>query len=170
MIKSIKSEKIDISKNNWVIHEAKIYKKNQYESKKYLKLKTNFNLEKISKLYSNLSSLNLMGLYELRKNYKKLNYSITDIDLQILKVLTYPIYLVLMTLFSALLMFKIKKIKSTTYKISIGLFFSVIIYYFNNFSLALGETERIPLIFAVITPLFLILSTNTIMIYKINEK
>ena len=44
-------------------------------------------------LFSNLSSLNFLELIELRKNYKKLNYSITDIDLQIQKIISYPLYL-----------------------------------------------------------------------------
>ena len=55
-----------------------------------LRLKTNFDLQRIKTLYSNLSSLNLIELYELRKNYKKLNYSITDIDLHLIKILLFP--------------------------------------------------------------------------------
>ena len=35
-----------------------------------------------------LSSLGLLKLFELRENYKKLNYSVTEIDLQLLKLLT----------------------------------------------------------------------------------
>ena len=170
IIKNIKSQKIDVSKNNWIVYDAKIFKKNEYKIEKILELNTNFNLKKISSLYSNLSSFNLFGLYELRKNYIKLNYSVTEIDLQILKLICYPFYLLLMTLFSALIMFRIKNIKSTTYKISIGLFFSVIIYYLNNFSQVLGSTERIPSNISVLIPLFIILIINTIMFYKINEK
>ena len=86
-------------------------------------------INRIKTLYSNLSSLNFFELYELRKNYKKLNYSITDVDLHILKKLFHFQFFNLMTIFSSLIMFNIKKIKSTTFKISIGFFFSVIIYY-----------------------------------------
>ena len=49
-------------------------------------------MKRIQNLFSNLSSLNFFELYELRKNYKKLNYSITDVNLQILKLISYPIY------------------------------------------------------------------------------
>ena len=170
IVQNIKSDKIDISKNEWIIHEAKIFNSNEYQYKKSFILNTNFNLERIQTLYSNLSSLNLLALYELRQNYKKLNYSVTEIDLQLLKLFSYPIYLVLMTIFSSLIMLNIKQINSTTYKISIGLFFSVIIYYLNNFSQVLGSTEKIPLLISVFTPLFIILIINSIMIYKVNEK
>ena len=50
---------------------------------------TNFNYKRIQSLYSNLSSLNFLGLYELRENYKKLNYSLTEIDIQLLKLISY---------------------------------------------------------------------------------
>ena len=170
VIQNIKSDKIDVSKNKWIIYEAKIFKKNEYEIKKNLEFETNFNLERIRTLYSNLSSLNILNLIELRENYKNLNYSLTEIDLQLLKLLSYPIYLVLITLFASLIMLNIKNFKGTTYKISIGLFFSVIIYYLNNFSQVLGSTEKIPLFLSVFIPLFVILIINSTMIYRVNEK
>ena len=143
---------------------------NDYSDNELLYLETNFDLERIRTLYSNLSALNLFELYELRKNYKKLNYSIIDIDIHVLKLISYPIYLFLMALFSSLIMINIKRIKNTTFKIFVGLFFSVIIYYLNNFSYVLGETERINIIFSVLLPLLILFSINISMLYKINDK
>ena len=168
--RNISSEQIDISRDEWVIHNANIINKNNYETVKKLKFKTNFDYKRIQTLYSNLSSLNFYQLYELRKNYIKLNYSITEINLQILKLLSFPIYLLLITIFSAIIMLRFKNFEGNTLKIAIGLFFSVIIYYLNNFSLVLGSTERIPEIFSIFLPLIVIASINTTMIYKINEK
>ena len=170
VIKNIKSKKIDISTKNWKIKNPRIYQLNNYVDKSEIQLKTNFDLNRIQTLYSNLSSLNLFELYELRKNYKKLKYSLTDIDLHILKLISFPIYLLLMALFSALIMLNIKKIKSTTFKIFIGLFFSVIIYYLNNFSFVLGGTERIPIIFSIITPLLFLTTISCLMLYRVNDK
>ena len=170
VIKNIKSNKIDISKNEWRIQNARIYENNNYTDQLEIKLQTNFDLDRIQSLYSNLSALNLFELYELRKNYKNLNYSITDIDLHLLKIASYPVYLLLISLFSSLIMLNIKQIKSNTFKISIGLFFSVIIYYLNNFSYVLGGTERVSLIFAISLPLLVLASFNFIMLRKINEK
>ena len=75
-----------------------------------------------------------------------------------------------MALFSSLIMLNIKKIKSSTFKIFIGLFFSVIIYYFNNFSYVLGGTERISLILSTSIPLLFLASINILMLYKVNDK
>ncbi len=170
VIRNIQSDKINISNEKWIIFDAKIYEKNNYVFVNKLNLNTNFDLERIKTLYSNLSSLNLIELYELRKNYKKLNYSITDIDIHLLKILFFPLFLLLITLFSSLIMLNIKELKGTTFKISIGLFFSVIIYYLNNFSYVLGSTEKIPIIIAVITPLLIMATINLIMLNNVNNK
>ena len=168
--RNIKSKRIDISKKNWIIYDATIYNNNNYEVKKTLNLNTNFDYKRIKSLYSNLSSLNIFQLFELRNNYKRLNYSLTEVNLQLLKLLSYPLYLLLITIFSALIMFKIKRLNTTTIKISLGLFLSVIIYYINNFFLVMGGTERISLILSVFTPLVILTLINSFMVYKINEK
>ena len=170
VIRNIKSDKTDISTNKWQILDAKIYEENDYRNKKLLYLKTNFDFKRIQTLYSNLSALGFFELYQLRENYKKLNYSTTEVDMHLSKLLSYPIFLLLITLLSSVIMLNIKQIKGTTFKISIGLFFSVIIYYLNNFSYVLGSTERVSIIFSIFVPLLILLSINCLMLYKINEK
>ena len=170
VIRNIKSHKIDITKKEWKILDAKIYKENDYSKIKILNLKTNFDVNRIQTLYSNLSSLSFFELYELKNNYKKLNYSTTEVDIYLLKLISYPIFLLMISLFSSLIMLNIKQLKGTTYKILIGLFFSVIIYYLNNFSYVLGSTERISIILAIFMPLLLLLTANFLMLYKVNEK
>ena len=170
VIRNIKSNKIDISNTQWIIQEAKIYEENDYSDRELLYLQTNFDLERIQKLYSNLTALSFVELYELRENYKKLNYSTTEVDMHLYKLLSYPIFLLFITLFSAIIMLNIKQVKGTTFKISIGLFFSVIIYYLNNFSYVLGNTERVSIIFSIFLPILILFSVNCLMLYKINEK
>ena len=170
VIRNIQSKKIDISKKQWFVFNAKIYNQNDYELIDVLKIKTNFDYKRVKTLYSNLSSLSIIQLFELKDNYKRLNYSLTEVNLQILKILAYPLYLLLITILTALIMFKIKRMDTTTFKISLGLFISVIIYYINNFFLVMGSTERIPLMFAIFTPLVILGLFNSFMVYKINEK
>ena len=168
--KNYKSNKIDISDKKWIIFDAKVYEKNNYRKEKIVNLQTNFDYKKIQSLYSNLSSLSIYDLYEMRKNYIRLNYSVTEVNLQILKIITYPIYLLMIVILSALIMLNIKQIKGNTFKITIGLFASVIIYYLNNFFYVLGSTEKINLLISVSSTLILLALTNLLMINKINEK
>tara|TARA_X000000950_G_scaffold247849_1_gene306471 strand:- start:5061 stop:6074 length:1014 start_codon:yes stop_codon:yes gene_type:complete len=170
VIRNIQSDKIDILNKEWKISNAKIYKNNDYIKKDTIKLLTNFDEKRVQTLYSILSALSFLELYELRENYKKLNYSTTDLDMHLFRLICYPFFLLLISLLSSLLMFNIKQIKGATFKISIGLFFSVVIYYLNNFSYVLGSTERISIFVSVLTPLLILLITNSLMLYKINEK
>ena len=170
VIENIQSKQIDIKEKKWIIYDATIYNTNESNFLDILEIKTNFDYKRIQTLYSNLSSLNIFQLFELRNNYNKLNYSLTEVNLQLIKIFAYPLYMLLITIFTALIMFKIRRQDSTTFKISMGLFISVIIYYINNFFLVMGSTERISLIFAVFTPLIVLGMVNSIMIYKINEK
>ena len=170
VIRNLKSDKIDISNKEWLIFNAKIYKQNNYQVKKLIKIKTNFDYKRINSLYSNLSSLNIFQLYELRENYKRLNYSLTEIDLQFLKLLSFPLFLFLITLFSSLIMLRVKRYDGSTFKITLGLFLSVIIYYANNFFFVLGSTEKLPLLIAVFFPLLGLTLLNGLMLKNINEK
>tara|TARA_B100001057_G_scaffold461588_1_gene513735 strand:+ start:2149 stop:3222 length:1074 start_codon:yes stop_codon:yes gene_type:complete len=169
VIRNLRSNKIDIKNKKWIIYDAKIYKKNIYDQINFLELNTNFNYEQIQNLFSNLSSLNMFQLIELRKNYKKLNYSLVEIDIHLLKLLSYPFYLLLMSIFASLIMFRLKRLNSATLRISIGLLVSVLIYYINNFFLVMGSTERLSVTFAIFIPLGLLMIMATQMLRKINE-
>ena len=170
LIKSIKSNKIDIKDNEWLIYDAVIFKDNRSQKNDIIKFRSNFNQKRIESLFSNLSSLSLLKLIDLRQNYKSLNYSTIDVDMQIYKVATYPLFLVIMTILSSIIMLNTKKSNSKVIKIIIGLFFSVVIYYINNFFNVMGSTEKLPLLVSIWTPIIFLTVINLIMLLNINEK
>ena len=168
--KNIQSNKIDIKNKEWIAYNVTIYENNTVTKKPILKIISNFDYKKIQSLFSNLSSLSLFELFNLKENYKSLNYSTTEVDLQLLKVISYPVYLTLMTFLSSVIMFATKHFKSSTFKISFGLFASVVIYYINNFFNVMGKTEKISLIPSIMIPLAILILINAILLYRINEK
>jgi len=170
LIRSIKSDKIDIKSNEWLIYDAAIFKDNISQKSNFLTFRSNFNQQRIESLFSNLTSLSLLKLIDLRQNYKSLNYSTVDVDMQIYKVTTYPIFLVIMTILSSIIMLNTKKSSSKVLKIIIGLFFSVVIYYINNFFNVMGATEKVPIMIAIWTPIIFLSLINIIMLVNINEK
>jgi len=170
LIKSLKSDKIDIKDNEWLIYNPTIFKDNISQKTDLIRFKSNFNQKRIESLFSNLSSLSLLKLIDLRKNYKLLNYSTVDVDIQIYKIATYPLFLVIMTILSSIIMLNTKKSSSKVLKIIIGLFFSVVIYYINNFFNVMGSTEKLPLMVSIWTPIIFLSLINLIMLVNINEK
>ena len=99
-----------------------------------------------------------------------MNYSTIDVNIQIQKIISYPIYLMIMTIFSSIIMLNSKKLKSNTLKISVGLFLCVVIYYFNNLFIILGSTEKINYIMSVWTPLLFLTFITMLSVSRINEK
>ena len=170
LIRSLKSDKIDIRNKEWLIYDATIFEDNISKKVDLIKFNSNFDQNRMESLFSNLSSLSLLKLIDLRNNYKSLNYSTTDVEIQIYKVATYPLLLVLMTILSSIIMFNTKKTNSKIIKIIIGLFFSIAIYYINNLFNVMGATEKIPLIVSIWTPIISLGLINLIMIVNINEK
>ena len=170
VLRNIQSKRINIKDKEWIAYDAKVYIGNIRTEHSNLIISSNFDYKRIQSLFSNLSSLSLIELYELKDNYKSLNYSTTDVDLQILSIISYPIYLMLMTILSAIIMFNTKQFKSSTLKISLGLFASVIIYYINNFFNVMGKTEKISLEISIWLPMIILILINSILLSKINEK
>ena len=166
----IQSNKVDISSNKWKLSNPTILKGNQKEVLNEMELQSNFNLQKINSLFSNLSSLTMLELLNLRKSYISLHYSIIDIDSHLYSVGSYPIYLTLITIFAGIIMFHIGYQKNSFFKITLGIFLSVIIYYVNYFSIVLGTNEKIPLIVSIFLPFIILTIINFTFIIKLNEK
>ena len=170
VIRHIQSDKINIKKNNWILFESKIFENDSLVKKKTINIYSNFNYERIQSLFSNLSSLSIIELFELKKNYQLLNYSTTEVDLQLNKLFSYPFFLLLMTILSSIIMFNTKNFNSNIAKISTGLLLSVIIYYINNFFFVMGKSEKISIPISIWIPLLFLVISNLLMSRKINEK
>ena len=168
--KNIKSDKVNIKNNLWLAYDAKVFQNGTSNTFEVYKINSNFNYKKIQSLFSNLSSLSLIELFDLKKNYMTLNYSTTEVDLQLQKLISYPIYLTLMTILSSIIMFGTKNLTSSTFKISFGLFASVIIYYMNNFFNVLGKTEKLSIYLSIWIPILLLFIICLSLSFKVNEK
>ena len=170
LINTIIAEKANIIKKDWILNNVKIYsdEKNtrNYNSYKY---SSSFNSEIISNLYSNLNSLNILQLIELKKNYKSIGYSVTEVNLHLNKIYSMPMFYILMTILGFIIINKLKRIKSKFFIISIGIFISVIIYYLNYFSSLLGNNGVLPIYLSVWIPLLIMFLICNIGLLRINE-
>ena len=170
ILEILQSKKVNIISKKWTLFNPILSKNNSQSTLNKIILESNFDIKRINSLFSNLSSLSIIDLINLRNSYVSLNYSVTDIDSHLLKIATYPIYLTLVTIFSAIIMFNIGYQKNTFFKIMIGILLSVVIYYINNFLSVLGTNEKIPLVLSIFLPLILLSILNFISIIKLNEK
>ncbi len=168
--RTIISSEANIYEKSWLLKNVKIYssdKKTQLFSK--YKYQSSFDGEIISNLYSNLSSLNILQLIELQKNYETIGYSATEVKLHLNKILSLPFYLTLTSIIGALLMFKFNFIKSRFFLIVIGVLVSVIFYYINYFSILFGKNETLPILISVWMPQVIMFLVCTIGLMRLNE-
>ena len=170
LIQIIESKEVNIETKNWIIINPLITKENATEKLEQLNFRSNFDIEKINNLFSNLSSMSLMQLNKLKKDYFDLGYSTVGIEVYENKIYSTPIYLAIMTFLSGIIMFNSKYKKSKLFNIILGISLSVIIYYVNYFSGLLGENGRIPIILSVWLPLIILMLISLIGMVRLNEK
>lgn len=167
----IESKIINIKNNKWIIDSPLITKDNSITySKDKLIFESNFNVQKITNLFSDLSSSNLWELQRLKNDYKSLGYSTLPINVHLQKLYSYPLYLTIMVCIAAILMLNIKQANSKIVNLLLGIFISVLIYYVNFFFNLLSESQKIPIMTSVWGPQILLILISSISLIKINEK
>jgi len=171
LLQIIYANKIDITNNNWLIENATVSQYDSLEkSVNNLEFQSNFNYEKINSLFSNLSSLNMLELNKIKKDYDSMNYSTTEINSHIQKIFSYPIYLMIMTILSATIMMNIRYDKPKVFHLIFGILLSVVIYYIHYFLSVLGKSEKIPITVSIWMPIILLTIISSIGLIRINEK
>lgn len=169
--KVISSEKVNILRKEWVVEKPIISENNTNKSSKdNLLINTHFNMEKIQSLFDNLTSLNVLELLKLRQDYKNLGYTTSNVTIHIYKIYTFPIFLGFMSVLSGILMLNISRNKPLIFHILLGIFLSVLIYYFYFIFGVLGENGKLPLFLSVIFPLLIIMFFLIFGLLRINEK
>ncbi len=169
--KNIISNKVDISEKEWVLFNA-IVTELDNSSVKYEKIQfmTNFDLERISNLFSDLTSLTYFDLLALEDDYKSIGYSTSEINIQKHRFYSLPFLLSAMTIIATIIMIYNKFKKKILLNLFIGILFSVLVYYLGNFSNLLGENGKLPLTLSVWFPVLMLLSLSIIGIIRLNEK
>ena len=171
LVRTIQSDKIDIINNNWKIYDPIVTVEN-ISNKNFpvMTLKTNFDEEKINSLFSNISTLNLINLFTLKKEYDAIGYSSDEILLQILKLFTVPLFYGIITILSSIIMFNFSRNRSLLFNIILGVIMSVLIYYMNFIFSSLANNGRLPIIISVFFPLFILSFISIIGLINVNEK
>ena len=170
-IQNISTNKINIKNKVWKSEDALI--SNEKDTNKRIKdyyLLTNINFEDINSLFSNLTSLSIFELNELKNKYEEIDYSSIEVNSAIQKIISFPFYLMLMTILSSTIMMNIKQNRSKIFHLIFGILISVIIYYLSFFFEELGKNEQVPVFVSIWVPLLMISIVSMINLVRINEK
>ena len=171
LINTVQSKKINIKEKDWIVENPIITTDNiSKNDKSTIILETNFDTNKINNLFSNISTLNLFELFNLKKDYEKLGYSSTEIVIHLLRLSSTPLFFGILTVLSSVIMFNFKKDKSIIFHVLLGILMSVIIYYISFLFNSLGNNGKVPIIWSIFLPILFISIFAIIGLIRVNEK
>ena len=174
LIDKIYSKTANISNNKWELKNVIINKFDNGILKETKK--TNFSViskydyKKINNLFKNFDTMSFLDLILNYKELQNQGYNKAYLDQNLNSMLSLPFFLFIMTALASILTMNTLK-KSNNFKfILVGLISCVIIYYFKDLSLALGQTNRVSLSLSAWIPVVTIGLFSSIGILQINEK
>ena len=172
IIKRIESKSAVISENPWLMKNVIIYdlKNNSKEELNTYEFKTEKLLDKINSLYRNLNTISFIDLIKDYRELNKIGYSKKLLNEQIHKFISLPFFLFIMVVLASI--FTIGKVdtRHNYYYILLSILVSVIVFYFKDLSIALGQTEKINLALSIWMPVIVISLFCSIGVIQINEK
>ena len=173
LIEKIVAKRADITDYDWVLKEVMIFKqKNNVLTKEEFdtyQIQSIYNYEKLP-IYLKIS---IQCLLQLVINYNYLlnnGYNKDFLNQSLHSLLSLPFLLLLMTGIAAILTMGTLKKSDNLRLIVLGLIICVLMFYFKDLSLALGQTGRIPLVLAVWAPVIALSLFMFIGVLQINEK
>ena len=174
LIEKILADKAYIKDNDWSLSKVIIFSPSNGilsgENFETYQISSIYNYDKINSLFKNFDTLSFVDLII---NYSKLlsnGYSENFLNQSMHSMLSLPFFLFLMTALAAVLTLNTLKKSDNLRFIILGLLITVLIFYFKDLSLALGQTDRIPLTLAVWAPVIALSLFIFIGVLQINEK
>ena len=174
LYEKIFANEVDIETNNWNLKNVIIFKLEDGILKKtranVFNIESIYNYEKITSLFNNSDT---MSFIELIIDYKKLlnnGYNERFLNQSLHTMLALPFFLFLMTAIASILTMNTLKKSDNLKYIVLGLVISVLVYYFKDLSIALGQTDRIPLALSIWAPIIALSLFTFIGVLQINEK
>ena len=129
-----------------------------------------YTYEKITSLFKNFDTMSFVDLIMNYNELLKNGYNKTFLNQSMHTLLSLPFFLLMMTAIASILTMNTLKKSDNLKFIILGLVVSVLVFYFKDLSLALGQTDRIPLILAVWAPVLALSLFALVGVLQINEK
>jgi len=176
MSQRIHAEKADIQSNTWDLQKTTIYNfvndkvEENVITLENLDFNSNYTFDKINSLFRNLNTVSFLSLITEYEILNKKGYSKKILNEKINRFIALPVFLSLMVFLASIFTIGSLKRNENFYFIIISIITCVVVYYFKDLSLALGQTEKISLILSVWMPIIAVTLFCSIGVIQINEK
>jgi len=173
-IKRIDANEGTIKENNWQLNKVNIISANNKKNKdNYLNsydYKSNIKINELRDIYKNTDTTSLLDINKEMLILEDKGYSITDLKIRYQKLISFPIYLLAMSILSGLMIINLGKTSNYLKYGSYGVIISIVIYFLNDLSITIAKSGIISVDFSVWIPIFLIILINLVGIIQVNAK
>ena len=173
-IKRIDATEGFIKDKNWQLNKVYIIstnKKNNNEN--YLNnynYTSNVNISELKNVYKNTDTTSLLDINKEMAILEDKGYSNIDLRIRYQKLISFPIYLLAMSILSGLMIINLGATSNYLKYGSYGVIISVMIYFLNDLSITIAKSGIISVDFSVWIPIFLIILINLVGITQVNAK
>ena len=172
-VRRIEAKSANISSIRWSLKNVKIINENGNilsENVKNLSYNSLYDLEKIKSLYSNLDTISFWNIEKEIKLLEERGYSTKQMETKLQRSFAFPFFLLAMVLLSGVFTLGIKFKESNLTYVFIAIITCVLIYFFNDFSAALGRTDKLSVGIAVWMPIIIIFIFSAVGVIYANQK
>ena len=173
-IKRIDATEGFIKDKNWQLNKVYIISANKKNNKEnYLNnynYTSNVNISELKNVYKNTDTTSLLDINKEMMILEDKGYSTIDLRIRYQKLISFPIYLLAMSILSGLMIINLGKTSNYLKYGSYGVIISVIIYFLNDLSITIAKSGIISVDFSVWIPIFLIILINLVGITQVNAK
>ena len=129
-----------------------------------------YDLNKIKTLYSNIDTVSFWKIGSEIKLLEERGYSTKQMETKLHKSLSFPFFLLSMVFLSGVFTLGTTFKENNLTYIFVTIVSCILVYFFNDFSAALGKTERLSVEIAVWMPTLIIFIFSTIGMIYANQK
>ena len=173
-IKRIDATEGFIKDKNWQLNKVYIISANKKNNKEnYLNnynYTSNVNISELKNVYKNTDTTSLLDISKEMAILEDKGYSTIDLRIRYQKLISFPIYLLAMSILSGLMIINLGKTSNYLKYGSYGVIISVMIYFLNDLSITIAKSGIISVDFSVWIPIFLIILINLVGITQVNAK
>jgi lipopolysaccharide export system permease protein len=173
-IKRIDATEGIINDKNWQLNKVHIISSNKKNNKENFlnnyNYTSNININELKNVYKNTDTTSLLDINKEMSILEDKGYSTIDLRIRYQKLISFPIYLLAMSILSGLMIINLGKTSNYLKYGTYGVIISIIIYFLNDLSITIAKSGIISVDFSVWIPIFLIILINLVGITQVNAK
>ena len=172
-VKRIEAKSANISSFNWILKDATIidadgnYLASNISRLDYISM---YDIQKIKSLYSNLDTISFWNLKNEIQLLEARGYSTREMEAKFQRSFAFPFFLLSMVLLSGVFTLGMTFKENNWSYVFIAIITSALVFYFNDFSAALGKTEKLPILISVWMPIVIIFIFSGAGVIHANQK